>query len=167
MSELTRMRELAQQVLAGKVIPEAMTALAARAREQLLPLMQAAGSDRLRVAGDDDTPFGTVSLCAGKQTAKVTDPDAFTAWVARNRPDEVEEIVVRRVRPAFEKVLLDGASRAGEPIDAEGTVMPGVQMATGEPYVMARPSEAARERARQVLQGNALALPGGGPAGGS
>jgi hypothetical protein len=157
MSELAELKRLARMVLAGKVIPESMIA----ARQQLLAAMVEAGSEKQRVRGDDGSDYGTVSMCGGEPKAKVVDEAAFTRWVAHNRPDEVEEIVTRRVRPAYEKLLLEGATKAGEPIDAEGTLIPGVQIMAGEPYLAARPTETARQRWRQMLDGGAWELPAG------
>ena len=66
--------------------------------------------DRLTAVLPGGIPIGTVTLTKGSTTAKVTDADAYTAWVAQNHPDEVETITV--VRGEYTARLLSAAKQA-------------------------------------------------------
>jgi hypothetical protein len=90
--------------------------------------------DRLHAALPDGADIGTVSVVAGKTTAKVTNPAALLEWVKINAPDEVE--TVARVRESYVGALLarcenvDGAAMHAK----TGELLPGVRFDTGDPY---------------------------------
>jgi hypothetical protein len=104
--------------------------------------------DRLHAALPDGADIGTVSVVAGKTTAKVTNPAALLEWVKINAPDEVE--TVARVRESYVGALLarcenvDGAAMHAK----TGELLPGVRFETGEPY--ARVTQTADQQAAFV-----------------
>lgn len=78
--------------------------------------------------------IATVSLSAGEATAKVTDEEAFTAWVIANYGTEIERRFITEVRAAFRDKVLGALTAAGgtEWVDPESGVIhevPGVVIA--------------------------------------
>lgn len=138
--------------MAAKLIGDTLKTEGNGAKAGLLADMVAAGVERLGVKDDDGASLGSVTLCGDGKTAKVANETAFTAWVKKAYPTEI----VETVRPAFAKKLLDGATAAGMPVDAEGTVMPGVEMVDGEPYLRCSPTAEAKLRMQETLAGSGL-----------
>jgi hypothetical protein len=135
--------------LVGDVVKEETDAAKVVARE----LMTAAGAERVRVLDQHGTNMGAVTLAAGRSSARVTDERAFGRWVEDRYPTEVERIV----RDAFRRRLLAEAAKAGDPVDtATGEVIPGVVVEQGDPYIVARPTEDARDRMRTMLANSGL-----------
>lgn len=141
------MKAAARTTMAAKLIADVVAAEHKPVKASLLGHMVDGGVERVRVTDDDGTNLGAVSLACGDPKAKVTNPAAFTAWVASRYPDEM----VHTVRDSFAKKLLDGATAAGDPVDSQGEAIPGVEMVPGEPYVTVRPAAGARERMRDTL----------------
>lgn len=154
------MRQAARSAMAAQLISKLVGEHAGTYKTDLLALMADSGAERVRVTDDDDTDLGSVSVSSGRTLAKVTDVQAFTAWVADRYPYEM----VQQVREAFAKKLLDAASAAGEPVDTvTGEVMPGVEVSVGDSYLTVRPSADAKSRMRETLRASGLlALPTGG-----
>lgn len=78
--------------------------------------------------------IATVSLSSGEAAARVTDDEAFTAWVIATMPSEVERRFITEVRGAFRTKLLGELTAAGgtEWADPETGVIhevPGVAIA--------------------------------------
>lgn len=122
-------------------------------KANVLEQMSELGAERLRVPDDDGTDLGTVSITPGRKSAKITDTQAFTAWVADRYPDEL----VRVVGEAFTRKLLDSALAAGEPVDVRtGEVIPGVEVAVSDAYLTVRPSSEAKTRMRETLHASGL-----------
>lgn len=146
--------------MAAKLIADAVKAEHDPVKASLLAAMRDGGVERVRVADDDGSDLGAVSLGQRKPAAKVTDPQAFTAWVAKNYPGEI----VQSVRESFTAKLLAAATATGEPIDtATGAVIPGMELAAGEPYLTVRPTAEAKQRMRDtLLSSGLLRLPSGG-----
>ena len=59
----------------------------------------------------------------------VMDDKALLAYVEKNYPTEVQ--TVKQINPVFLKVLLDNAAKLGDPVDKDGTVLPGVEWREG------------------------------------
>lgn len=104
-----------------------------------------------------------VSMPNAATRASVKDKAAFTAWVQKNLPDEVE--MVPQVRPGTQRQLLD-AAKAGGWINASGerVPIPGVEVATGDLVPAVSLEDCAAEaigeawRAGEVDLGGLLAL---------
>ncbi|MFM9777054.1 hypothetical protein [Streptomyces scabiei] len=108
---------------------------AARAETQTLldAASEETGTRQVAVGIPDGPDIATVSLSSGEAAAKVTDTDAFTAWVRENYESEIKRQLVTTVQPAFEKKLLAEVTAigTGEWADANGVLheVPGVAMA--------------------------------------
>jgi hypothetical protein len=109
---------------------------AARAETQTLldAAAEETGTRQVAVKIPDGPDIATVSLSAGEAAAKVTDTEAFTAWVRENFESEIKRQLVTTVQPAFEKKLLAEMTAAGKPewADLETGVIhevPGVAIA--------------------------------------
>lgn len=92
------------------------------------------GTKKIGVTLPDGLEVATVSLSSGSAEAKVTDSEAFTAWVLANFASEIERKFVTSVRPSFAKKLLADLTAAGgtEWADPETGVIhdvPGVAVA--------------------------------------
>lgn len=79
-------------------------------RAEVQKLLDAAaeetGTRQIAASLPDGTQIATVSISSGSAEAKVTDSEAFTAWVRDNFATEVERQFVTTVRPSFTKKLL-------------------------------------------------------------
>jgi hypothetical protein len=116
------------------VIDEAYKAKRAEVQQELDALARETGTRQIVVALPDGTEIGKVSLTSGAAEAKVTDADAFKAWVLVHHASEIERQFLTSVRPAFEKKLLAELTAAGgtEWADPETGVIhdvPGVSIA--------------------------------------
>jgi hypothetical protein len=150
---MTGMQEAARTTMAAKLIGDVVAAEHKPVKAELTAMMVDAGVERVRVLDAAGVNLGAVSLARSAPKAKLTDPGAFTAWVAARYPGELMQVV----RPAFAAKILDGATAAQAPVDpATGEVVPGVDIAVGEPYVTARPTADARERMRETLLSSGL-----------
>lgn len=135
--------------LIGDVVGEETTTSKVAARD----LMQQGGVERVRVTDAAGNNLGTVTLAAGRKTAKVVDRQAFIRWVAGKYPTET----VTAVNEAFEKKLLDAAKKADDPVDtSDGELIPGVEISDGDPYIQVRPTDDARDRMRTMLANSGL-----------
>ncbi|MFI5831016.1 hypothetical protein ACIA6C_27845 [Streptomyces sp. NPDC051578] len=87
------------------------------ARAEVQELLDAAsaetGTTQIKATLPDGTPVATVSISSGSAEARVTDPEAFTAWVLANASGEIERRFVTEVRPAFTKKLLAELTATG------------------------------------------------------
>lgn len=89
-----------------------------------------------------DGKLGHVTVANGSTRAKVTNEDAFTKWVADNHPDEI----VQAVRPSYVNKILSDAKHYGQAVDVtSGELIPGVDVAVGNPYVTVKLAEDAAE----------------------
>jgi hypothetical protein len=147
------MKGAARTTMAARLIADVVKTEHDPVKADLLASMLDAGVERVRVADDDGLSLGAVSLGQRKPAAKLTDPAAFTAWVAQRYPDEL----VRSVRESFTSKLLAGATAASAPVDVStGEEIPGVEMAAGEPYVTVRPTAEAKVRMAEMLRASGL-----------
>lgn len=109
---------------------------AARAETQTLldAAAEETGTRQAAVALPDGPDIATVSLSAGSAEARVTDAEAFTAWVVEHYGTEVERRFVTEVRSSFREKVLGALTAAGgtEWADPETGVIhevPGVAIA--------------------------------------
>jgi hypothetical protein len=156
---MTDMKAAARSAMAAQLLSSVITAEHKPVKADLLAAMLDVGAERVRVTDDDGANLGAVSLVAGSPKARVVDERAFLAWVVDRYPGEV----VQMVRESFSRMLLEGATAAGEPIDkSTGEVVPGVEIVAGEPYLTVRPEPTAKARMREMLLGTGLLqLPAG------
>lgn len=105
-------------------------------------------------------PGITVTGSTSNPSVAVTDEAAFLAWVAERYPTEVEQIVINRVRPAWQSAFLKGVVARGEPAcDEQGEEIPGLEWRAGGGFggISLRVDSAVksqiREHARQIVTG--------------
>jgi hypothetical protein len=132
------LREAATREAVLKTLLDAVKTEYDAARTETQTLLDKAaeetGTRQVAVAIPDGPDIATVSLSSGEAAAKVTDSEAFTAWVRDNFASEIKRVFVTTVQPAFEKKLLAEMTAAGKPEwvdESTGVVheVPGVALA--------------------------------------
>jgi len=103
----------------------------------------------------DGTKIATVTYAGGdSKSARVTDENAFLAWVLAEHPEQMELVI----RPSYQKGLLDAAEKAGQPIDpSTGETVPGIAVKDSTPYVSIRFKPGAREAVAAAWRDGELA----------
>lgn len=100
------------------------------------------------------TDFGTVSVTQRKPSIQL-DPDAFTAWVRENRPDELMVGVRPSFVAAWKKHLVPAGDGTTDVIDpTTGEIAPYARITTGSDYLTFRKGDGAGEmvdRAEEAL----------------
>jgi len=115
--------------------PVATLALCAWLRRQIKQWEAEAKAELVMLPGErkaaavNGSHLGFVTLARGKRQTRVDD-EAFTEWVEQRWPTEI----VKTVRPAFRRKLLEQALKLGAVIDDQGEVCPAVELELGEPY---------------------------------
>jgi hypothetical protein len=147
------MKSAARTTMAAKLIADVVKPEHDPVKADLLAAMLDGGVERVRVSDDDGLSLGAVSLGQRKPAAKLSDPAAFTTWVAQRYPGEL----VSSVRDSFTSKLLACATAAGAAVDvATGEEIPGVEICAGEPYVTVRPTPEAKARMAEMLRASGL-----------
>lgn len=128
-----------------KVLTEHISELDAATREVVMEQMRAGDRLSVPVATSDggEAEVATAWVSKGAITATVINRQKFLAWVREHVPDEIEH--VERVRPAFEKTMLEHCKKQGAPVSEAGEVIPGIDVGTGAPRLNVRTVEEARE----------------------
>lgn len=126
------------------MVKDAKTATAAGALSQMDP------GDRTGAKLPDGTVVGAVAVNNGKVTAKIVDEVAFLKHVKATAPSEV--VTVETVRPAYLAKLLDHVKTTGE-------LLPGTDLAEGDPYTSVRPLKGAVEAITRAWADGSLPLP--------
>ncbi len=96
----------------------------------------------------DGRPIGYVTLTAPAAAFRVTDGEAFRAWVKATRPDEI--VYVESVRSSYEKAVLETGC------DQNGEAIPGVELVPGNPVMQVRPTPDAEDAIRAELAAGGL-----------
>lgn len=142
------MKEMARRIIAARLVEDVAKMEGRRSKEAMSTAMESTGADRVRVSDDDGTALGTVSLSQGRMSAHVIDDASFVEWVAREHP----EAMVTMVDPGWRDRLLVACRAAGEPVDPDtGEVVPGVEVTRSASHLVARPTDAARERMSRLM----------------
>jgi hypothetical protein len=129
--------------------------------EQRAKALKDAAKAELQALEVGDTVAGKVdgqvvakaTKTSGREKIVVTDERALLEWVKREHPSEV----VEAVNPAYVRSLdiVDGHA-----IDAQGGVVPGVEVHSGEPYVMVRRGKDAEQLVAELFTSGRLSLDG-------
>lgn len=155
-------QDLAAAAVAASSYSAAVDRIAVESKRELLKLASALGASKLEltVTGADGVVLGTVALRAGRVSVTVTDDAAFTKWVQDRYPTEI--VTVEAVRPAFRTKLIEYAKKHGEPVDpGSGEVVPGLQVAYGDPHLAVAPTAEAHDLAGELVRaGRPPQLPG-------
>lgn len=120
--------------------------------------------DRYGLKDDDGTDLGTVTYSPGAKTPSVVDEPVFVKWVTENYPGEVttSTVTTTTVRPAFVAKVLQWTKDNGVAVTPDGEEIPGVDLHQGKPYVIVKPTDEAKERARAALGASLPELTAGG-----
>jgi hypothetical protein len=97
------------------MVKDRLTAVRSELQSGLDAAEKEAGTRQIAAALPDGRTVATLSLTDPNPEAKVTDPDAFKAWVIENFPGEIERRFVTEVREAFTTKLLAEMTAAGVP----------------------------------------------------
>lgn len=125
--------ETALQILVLKILRDRLAGAKNAADEEIHGTWKV--GDRNSGVLSDKTKIGSVTLAKGPTRSKVTDDDAFLAWVLENHPDEIEQVQITRVNPGFRERLLSFARQTGDCVNpATGQPVPGIAVEQGEPY---------------------------------
>jgi hypothetical protein len=134
---MSNLLELAQQEATLKaladVVNDRLKAVRAETQAALDTAEKETGTRQVAAKLPDGTPVATLSLTDPKPEAKITDVDAFKAWVMDAFPGEIERRFVAEVRPAFaEKILAEmtaaGVARLVDKETGELHDVPGVEV---------------------------------------
>lgn len=167
---MSNLRELAREEATLKALADVVTdrlkAVRAETQAALDSAEQETGTRQVAAQLLDGKSVATISLTDPKPEAKVTDADAFKAWVMEAFPGEIERQFVAEVRSAFLQKVLDEMTAAGvaRVVDKETGELhdvPGVEVkATRSRNHSLRFKPGGREDIAQAWQEGALALPG-------
>lgn len=167
---MTNLRELAREEATLKALADVVTdrlkAVRAETQAALDTAEQETGTRQVAASLVDGTAVATISLTDPKPEAKVTDADAFQAWVMTAFPGEIERRFVAEVRSAFLQKVLDEMTAAGVAriVDKETGELhdvPGVEVkATRSRNHSLRFKPGGRDDIAKAWQAGELALPG-------
>ncbi len=156
--------ELARTVAALKAVGEILGSQQSTEKDALLRALKDAGIKQQEVTLPDGSKLASISVAAGRTTARITDSAAFLEWVFNHHPSEIETLKTTRVRPAYERSVLEAAKKAGEPVDATGEIVPGVEVGEGDAYLVTKLADGAHQRVLSAIhagQIQPLQLPAG------
>ncbi|GJF06722.1 hypothetical protein [Pseudonocardia sp. D17] len=172
-AELTvdQQAQLAARQLVAKVLADAIAAEVKAARAALEPTIRPGGKVVAVLPTGEEV--GDVQRTKVALSAVVTDEDALMAYVERARPDEI--VTTRAIRPSYLSALLADAKRQlddpdgdGLVVDADGEIVPGIELLPGSSSYRPTVSPAGRKVIRQKLAdllgplGDVLELPAAG-----
>jgi hypothetical protein len=167
---MSNLRELAREEATLKALADVVTdrlkAIRAETQAALDAAEEQTGTRQVAASLPDGTPVATISLTDPKPEAKVTDLEAFKAWVMREFPGEIERQFVAEVRPAFlDKVLAEmtaaGVARLVNKETGELHDVPGVEVkATRSRNHSLRFKPGGRDTIAAAWQAGTLPLPG-------
>lgn len=95
------------------VVTDAYKAARAETQQLLDTAAEETGASQVKVTLPGGPDIATVSLSSGEAAAKVTDEDAFTAWVRDHYATEIERQFITTVRKAFRDRVLKELTAAG------------------------------------------------------
>lgn len=167
---MSNLRELAREEATLKaladVVADRLKQVRADTQAALDTADQETGTRQIAALLADGTPIATISLTDPKPEAKLTDAEAFQAWVMETFPGEIERRFVAEVRPAFlDKVLAEmtaaGVARLLDKETGELHDVPGVEVkATRSRNHSLRFKPGGRESLALAWQSGELSLPG-------
>lgn len=145
----------ARVALAAKLITDWAKTHVTDAKHITEQLMNDVGADRVKVADDDGTELGSITITKGHRTAHISDPDAFHAWVMQRYPQHVH--IIPTIEPRWLERTLNTASKLGTPVDTDtGEVIPGITITDGAPYLVTRSTNEAKQRMSELIDASGL-----------
>jgi hypothetical protein len=122
--------DLSRRALVLRWMRDQITAEYGRVRDELDARLER--TDR-KSAFLGESKLGHCQKTLGRTTVQVTDMAALTDWVRQRHPTEI----VESVRESYLKRIKDDAKHYGGPVDpATGEVIPGMEVTSGDPYVV-------------------------------
>jgi hypothetical protein len=152
-------RDRAARLLALRVIKDWITAEDRRLREEAAAeLLVGETVKGLADPADKGSVLGFVQLTKARESWSVTDPDALLEWVEAVAPTEV--VTTRQVRPAFIAAVLADCKSHGTWISPDGELLApdGVEVRTGSPTLMVKPTAEADYLVADALAARRLEL---------
>lgn len=167
---MTDQRLLAARALFAKLLAEEVDREVRRAREALEPTL--VPGEKVKALLPDGRVVGTVQLTERVTSVVVVDEAALLAYVRRARPDQI--ITSEAIRPSFLSWLRNDAKKQlqdedsdGQVVDANGEIVPGLQLMHGSaayrPVIPSAGKKVLRDLMADLLGGELhtlLALPG-------
>lgn len=98
------------------------------------------------------------AMAKGKTRMVVTNEAALVAWVKAHHPTEIVEAVNKAFLTSLEARAKDLG--LGAVIDSQGEVIPGVEIATGDPVVSVRKEKGAEQLVADMLTSGRITLDG-------
>ncbi|MGA5506862.1 hypothetical protein [Streptomyces umbrinus] len=167
---MSNLRELGIEEATLKALADTVTdrlkAVRAQTQAGLDDAEEQSGTRQVVAKLPNGTQVATLSLTEPKPEAKITDAEAFQAWVMETFPDEIQRRFVAEVRAAFAEKLLGQMTAAGVArlLDTETGELhdvPGVEVkATRSRNHSLRFKPGGRDAIAAAWQAGELALPG-------
>lgn len=114
---MSNLRELGLEEATLKALADTVTdrlkAVRAQTQTGLDDAEEQSGTRQVVAKLPNGTTIATLSLTEPKPEAKITDAEAFQAWVMETFPDEIQRRFVAEVRAAFAEKLLGQMTAAG------------------------------------------------------
>lgn len=147
--------ETAMQAAVLKALLDEVSARVKTAKAEAEAAFKATGTTGTVPSLPDGTKIATVSYAGGdSRSARITDENAFEAWVLSEHPEQMELVI----RDTYRKGLLDAAEKAGQPIDpTTGETVPGIVVKASTPYVAIRFKPGAKEAVAAAWRAGELA----------
>jgi len=152
---MTDPKELARLALTVGVVKAKINAADTALRQQLAAVLDPSERIPGRIG---DAKIGSASKTDPKPAARITNGEAFRAWVKDNRPEEI--VTVEAVNSAFERALLKLYTECGGMPNDDGEVfeVPGVSIVPGVPIVRVVPDDGAEQIIAAAMAEDGLTL---------
>lgn len=156
---MSDLRGMAEELLTLGAVRDAVNAEYRRRHAALQAKYEELGLERQRIVLPDDTDFGMVVLAAGSVYVEIVDREAMLEWLEEHRPGEILETKQYDIRPAYWRVLVDAAKKAGVGVDPEtGQRLDWIRVTVGERTLRATPTHDAKQMVKQLLNAQQLKL---------
>lgn len=146
------LRDAATRAVVFQIVEQAAKARKDEARAELSRLEP---GDTLAAKWDGQL-LGKTTMTTGRTKLVVTDEGKLLEWLQKNHPTEI----VITPNPAYLKALESTARDVGAVIDNQGEIVPGVELAHGDPYVSVRKEKDAPFVVAQLLSAGRVSLDG-------
>lgn len=146
---MPNLREMATELAVANLVLELVTEHKDFLRQEMAFAFKIQGSDSVKVQVGDEK-IGKTSLVEPKVKAYVKDENAFFAWVAENRKDEIVAVV----RESFKKYVLENVEvleDGSAVLKNTGEIVDGISGRKSTEYVSTRFDAEGKEKLREAL----------------
>lgn len=148
---------LAQEALTLKAIEHAVAGELAQRRAALAERYEALGIKSQEITDVNGDNFGSIVLPKARVSAFIVNEDNFLDWLERKHPEHLMKVTKFVAAPAYVKLLLDAAKKAGIGVDPDdGEALPFIAISVGERSITVTPTRDAREAVAKLLRNNGL-----------